>query len=177
MSIDNSVIREAEEQVTVRQNAGSNSSKETLACLNYLHWKCNFTINLRRNRGYKRVDRYGLFVDVFDERCNIVFRFLGCYWHPSQKRANPTHTNEGLSFTNIYQNALQKEEYVKSLGYEVVSIWECEWSMLCWEDAHVYIKKAFRVRGETLIEEVINKRMLRANCLDLSSVPQSFPAS
>ena len=60
---------------------------------------------------------------------------------------------------------MQKEEYVKSLGYNLVSVWECEWRALCQADprmaseARQYIDEEFGVRGKTFTEESMIERI------------------
>ena len=66
----------------------------------------------------------------------------------------------------MYDDTLQKEEYIRSLGYEVVGVWECEWRTKCREDpqiaedARIYKESEFGKRGETFTEDQMIDRIV-----------------
>ncbi|XP_072380511.1 uncharacterized protein [Diabrotica undecimpunctata] len=61
---------------------------------------------------------------------NIVFEFQGCYYHGCpqcypENRLAPLHDDPSHCMENRYDRTAAKNQYLKSLGYEVVEIWEC----------------------------------------------------
>ena len=76
------------------------------------------------------------FVDGFNPETNTVFEFNGCFWHgcptchPRNRHArhavNPDRTMEEL-----YRATLAKEDALRTAGYHVNVMWECQWDELC----------------------------------------------
>ena len=152
------VIREAEDSCAPRQDLRG-CSKDAFAWLEHVSAESNVVIRHGRSWGEKRIDRHGLLVG-FDERNNTVYQFYGCYWHGHlcQRRVNP-HPHKRVPLANMYEDTLQKENYIESLGYQVVSIWECEWRAMCKrdqrvaEDAMAYKNSKFGRKNKTFTEQ------------------------
>lgn len=69
----------------------------------------------------RKLGQHGLPVDGFCEETNTVYQFHGCYWHQ--------HTCSGAAANNpILKETLDKERYLRSLGYKLKVIWECDWN-------------------------------------------------
>jgi G:T-mismatch repair DNA endonuclease (very short patch repair protein) len=83
------------------------------------------------NGGEVRIGLHSLPVDGYCSDTNTVYQFHGCYWHghPCDKnKGHPLkHPTRGVPFKDLYKDTLRKEEYMRHLGYNVYSIWECEW--------------------------------------------------
>ena len=56
-------------------------------------------------------------VDGYDPKTGTIYQFYGCKWHGCPCLGS----NDGK-----YQKALSLENRIKSLGYDVVSVWKCE---------------------------------------------------
>ena len=56
-------------------------------------------------------------VDGYEPVTNTVFQFYGCKWHGC-----PCSTFDKIR----YNETMRKEQVIKSLGYNLVSVWECE---------------------------------------------------
>ena len=69
-------------------------------------------------------------VDGFCKSTNTVYEFHGNYWHGNPRMYNGEDTNErvGKSFGELYKETLKKEDVIKSLGYNLVVMWEDEYS-------------------------------------------------
>lgn len=83
--------------------------------------KCHIQHQL--NSGEKRIGQHNLPVDGFCAESKTVYQFHGCYHH--------CHSCKGFPDDNeILQDTLEKENYFRGLGYNVVTMWECEWIQL-----------------------------------------------
>ena len=71
------------------------------------------------NLGRKRVDGY-------DSSTNTVYEFYGDYWHGNPKKFNSNDINKSVNktFGELYNATIQREYFIKSCGYNVVSLWE-----------------------------------------------------
>ena len=91
-----------------------------------------------RNGGEQRVttptDSY--FVDGFNPETNTVFEFNGCFWHGCKTcHSNNRHckhaTNPDRTMEELYRATLAKEDALRTSGYHVKVMWECQWDELC----------------------------------------------
>ena len=68
-------------------------------------------------------------VDGFDASTNTVYEFLGCFYHgcptcfPKRDTKNP-YTLESMN--TLYGKTQERLHYFERMGYEVVTMWECE---------------------------------------------------
>jgi len=74
-----------------------------------------------------RIDNY--IVDGVDRINNIIYEFNGDFWHgnPNIYDQNSINSVIGRKFGELYNNTLIKEKYLKSKGYDIISIWESEY--------------------------------------------------
>ena len=65
-------------------------------------------------------------VDGFDEKTKTVYQFYGDYWHGNPEKYSPEDINSHnkKKFGELYQKTYSQETILKSLGYNIVSIWE-----------------------------------------------------
>ena len=64
------------------------------------------------------INKKEILVDAFDSETLTVYRFHGCKWHGCPCIAGSTNDK--------YQKTLDLENQIRSLGCNVVSVWECE---------------------------------------------------
>jgi G:T-mismatch repair DNA endonuclease (very short patch repair protein) len=78
-----------------------------------------------------RVGDHGIPVDGFCSEFNTVYQFHGCYWHghtcTKSLAAQQIHPHKRVPVKDIYNGTLEKERYIRDLGYTLVRTWECEW--------------------------------------------------
>jgi len=71
-------------------------------------------------------------VDAYDPETNTVYEFYGDYWHGNPRRFDQTKINvstpKKLTFGELYSNTLLREESIKQLGYNIISVWEDEFN-------------------------------------------------
>ena len=68
--------------------------------------------------------------DGYEPETNTVFEFYGCKWHGC-----PCSTTDKIK----YNETIEREKKIKSLGYNLVSVWECENPKL----SNTWFKKKF----------------------------------
>ena len=76
------------------------------------------------------------FVDGFNPATNTVYQFNGCFWHGCRAcHSNNRHckhaTNPDRTMEELYRATLAKEDALRTAGYHVNVIWECQWDELC----------------------------------------------
>ena len=99
--------------------------------------KCSYKFGIMENkwldefnikdefRQYK-IDKYR--VDGYDPNTNTIYEFNGDFWHGNPNRFDSNELNRvsKLTFGELYQKTLDKENKLKELGYNVISIWETD---------------------------------------------------
>jgi hypothetical protein len=67
-------------------------------------------------------------VDGFCESTNQVFEFYGDYWHGNPDVFDPQEINKSnkKTFSQLYAETLEREEWIRGLGFELITIWENE---------------------------------------------------
>ena len=90
-----------------------------------INWLDKLGIN-EDNRQYK-IENFK--VDGFDPNTNTIYEFYGDFWHGNPKKYKPDDINQvnNTTFGELYKKTIEREEYLKSLGYKIVSIWESEY--------------------------------------------------
>lgn len=75
---------------------------------------------------YRQFKIDGYIVDGFDVSTNTIYEFYGDYWHGNPIKYNPDKVNElnKISFGELYQRTMDREKYLISKGYNVISMWE-----------------------------------------------------
>ena len=69
---------------------------------------------------YYKIGRHTFTVDGFDQETNTIYEFYGCYFHGCSKCCKNN--------TNTFNKTLEREEILRQNGYNIVSIWECEFN-------------------------------------------------
>ena len=68
--------------------------------------------------------------DGYCKDTNTVYEFHGDYWHGNPKKHKPYQINKKAhkTFGELYENTLRKKEYICSLGFSYVEMWESDFS-------------------------------------------------
>ncbi len=69
-------------------------------------------------------------VDGFDTTSQTIYEFHGCFWHGCRRcieNRSTIHPVRGVTMEKLFNDTIEREEYFKSMGFSVVSMWECEW--------------------------------------------------
>jgi hypothetical protein len=68
-------------------------------------------------------------VDAHDHLTNTVYEYLGDYWHgnPLVYESESTNSNNKRKFGDLYKETIERLNLIKSLGYNLIYIWEKDW--------------------------------------------------
>ena len=82
---------------------------------------------LNVNNRQVRIGKY--IVDGYDPITNTIYEFNGDFWHGNPSKYKNYDVNQilGKSFGELYKKTLEKENNLKKLGYNVISIWESDY--------------------------------------------------
>lgn len=89
------------------------------------------SLNIKYRNVFIKLGDKRINVDGFDSRTNTIYEFYGDYWHGNPKKfnANDINQNIGITFGELYLRTIERENALKQLGYNIVSIWECDWKI------------------------------------------------
>lgn len=121
-----------------------NTSNQSFKALQWLAWQEHNIENKQplqrdriqhfRNGGEVRVltPAKSFLVDGYDLSTNTVYEFHGCLWHGCKKcfkhqRHSQSKLNFDRTFQEMYEATIAKEEMIRSAGYSLKVIWECQW--------------------------------------------------
>jgi len=82
----------------------------------------------------------GYKVDGIDVDNKTVYEFYGCYYHGCPvcfKERNSLNKGLGKTFDAVHTATLDRALLLETLGWKVVSIWECEWKRMKDEDPEI----------------------------------------
>ena len=100
--------------------------------MNYLNkYRGTDIKHARNNGGEKRVGPYP--VDGYDGRTDRLYQFQGCFFHGHDCRLTENITDQKWLDTKQqkFEKTKRTTEYLKSKGYEVVEMWECDFDQFC----------------------------------------------
>ena len=102
-------------------------SKTAQGWLAWMEFLSETPIQTAMNDREVRLGRHGLPVDGFAPSSNTVYQFHGCYWHGHGCSEASKKVIGDRDAVTRRKETVEKEDYLQHLGYDVVSIWECEW--------------------------------------------------
>ncbi|MGI0075924.1 MAG: DUF7487 domain-containing protein [Nitrosopumilaceae archaeon] len=89
----------------------------------------NIFIQHAQNIGEYYIPCTRLHVDGYCEGMNTIYEFYGDYYHGNPDIFEPGYeTFFYKTAGELYQNTLERENKIKQLGYNLVTIWESEWN-------------------------------------------------
>lgn len=103
---------------------GKTISKQSETYFDYLEikkeYRDNFIININ-GRKFKP--------DAYIPELNIVFEYLGDYWHGNPEKYKSEELNKKVkkTFGQLYKETMSRIELIKNAGYNVIYIWENDW--------------------------------------------------
>jgi hypothetical protein len=109
------------------------TSKVSLEWIAYIEKTTGLTIQHGgKDEGEYRIPGTRLLVDGFCSETNTVYEFHGSYFHGAPHLFNPSDINVTCKKTygELYRNTIERENVIRSLGYNLVVIWEYEWTEL-----------------------------------------------
>ena len=70
--------------------------------------------------------------DGYCEETNTIYEFHGDFWHGNPKIYNEYEINKitNCSYKELYEKTLIRENKIKELGYNLITIWEQDWKKI-----------------------------------------------
>ncbi|MGI0075815.1 MAG: DUF7487 domain-containing protein [Nitrosopumilaceae archaeon] len=109
-------------------------NKFSYKCMEWLELviqKQNISIQHARNIGEYLIPNTRYHADGYCKETNTVYEFHGDMWHgnpnifESDELCNPF---SDLTAGELYQRTIERENKIKQLGYNVITIWESDWN-------------------------------------------------
>ena len=122
-----------EKQIAVIPRRSNNrfQSKVALQWLEYESQERHLEIQHIQNcpREFKVGRNY---VDGYAESNNTVFEFHGCWYHGCPKCTihDSIHPYKNVTMSEVYADTKARDEYIRSLHYDLVIMWECEFRIM-----------------------------------------------
>jgi hypothetical protein len=108
-----------------------NYSKMCIKWLNKIMEKENIFIQHAENLGEKEIiiNKKNIKFDGYCEKTNTVYEFNGDFWHGNPKKYKSTDINplNKKTFGELYNDTIERENIIKRLGYNLITIWESEY--------------------------------------------------
>jgi len=115
--------------ISKKQGCNSCSNNISISEINWLD-----SLNIKEEYRQFRINlNKRLFkVDGYDPKTKTVYEFYGDFWHGNLEKYNINDINpvNNKTFGELYKKTMEREEYLKSLGYKVISIWESEYKKI-----------------------------------------------
>jgi hypothetical protein len=126
-------------------------SKIAIEWLNFIAKLHNIEIQHAENGGEFSIINSRFKADGYCASTNTIFKYHGSMWHGEPRLFKPTDISHfGVSYGDLYQKTLQKEQHIRQQGYSLVVMWELTWIQT--RRAIQKIQRAFRAaRGAAVI--------------------------
>jgi G:T-mismatch repair DNA endonuclease (very short patch repair protein) len=95
----------------------------------------NITIDIQhiKNDVEHRIGLTKKHADGYSKKYHTIFEFHGCYYHGCPKcfaNRNKISKFKNKTMEEIFQKTLKREQECRDLGYNLITIWECDWNDL-----------------------------------------------
>jgi hypothetical protein len=104
-------------------------SKISIQWLTYMEIKYSVKIIHAQNQGEYLIPNSRYKADGYSESINTIFEFHGDFWHgnPILYDKNKVNIRLGLTFGELHEKTLQKSNFIRENGYNLIEIWENDW--------------------------------------------------
>ena len=109
------------------------SIKMAIEWVEWVAHKERIHIRHQLNNTEKRIGDRKLPVDGFNAQTQTVYQFHGCFWHGhdcSLNRGKEMNDKRKKPMVELLEETRAHTEYIRSKGFTVVEMWECEWRQL-----------------------------------------------
>jgi hypothetical protein len=92
----------------------------------------NPSIQHAENGGEYCIPKTKYKADGYFKETNTIYEFHGDYWHgnPTIYDKDKMNMVSKKTFGELYQRTLEKEEIIRKLGYNLVTMWENDWNKI-----------------------------------------------
>jgi len=123
-------------------------SKKALRWIKYVSIINNCYIRDNSNEGEYHIPKTLYRADGYCKDTNTIYEFYGTVYHGDPRYTDHTkHSFFNIPYKELYERTLKKENKIKELGYNLVSIWEAEWDKI--EKLIKFIQRRYRKKLKT----------------------------
>lgn len=122
-----------------------NYSKSQIEWLKFIQLIENILIQHAENDCEFQIPNTMFKADGYCKETNTIYEYHGDFWHGNPKRYKQNSINKktGKTFGELYQNTLNKEQQIRDLGFNLITIWESDWIKL--NKCVKILQKKFRI--------------------------------
>ncbi len=140
-------------------------SKAQIQWLNFIQSKDNIIIQHAENDCEFKIPNTNFKADGYCKETNTIYEFHGSYWHGDPKLFNSNDYNKttNCTFGKLYENTLNKEQILKDMGFNLITIWESDWIRLnkCVKILQQKYKKFIVHNGPQTVEGKCNDEIIK----------------
>jgi hypothetical protein len=109
-----------------------NYSTAQIQWLNFIQLKDNIKIQHAENIGEFKISNTLFKADGYCLETNTIYEFHGDYYHGNPNIYNSSQINKTTKCTHgeLYKKTLEREQQIKVMGFNLVTIWESDWIKL-----------------------------------------------
>lgn len=111
-----------------------NFSYKAIQWMDFISETENIYIQHAGNIGEYRVPNTNYYVDGYCKETNTIYEFHGDVWHGNPELFKPEEKchpfNPDISAGELYSNTIERENEIKKLNYNLITIWENNWNKL-----------------------------------------------
>lgn len=107
-----------------------------ICCINSISkmeviWLDSLSIPLEKRSKILHINNKKFWVDAFDANTNTIYEFYGDFWHGNPAVFNSLKINpkSKISFGELFQKTIDREDFLKKHNYNIVSIWEFDFKL------------------------------------------------
>ena len=104
-------------------------SKSAISYLDFMSKLYNIKIQHAENEIEYKIPNTRFKADGYCEETKTIYEFHGTIYHGDPRCCNPLENNYyGKNYGELYQNTLEREQFIRDLGYNLVVMWEHDWN-------------------------------------------------
>lgn len=107
-------------------------SMQQIDWMNFIQAKDNIHIQHGENSHEYQIPNTRFKADGYCEETNAIYEYHGDYWHGNPKKFNGNEINKRTkcTFGELYEKTLRREQQIKDMGFNLITIWESDWIKL-----------------------------------------------
>jgi hypothetical protein len=106
-------------------------SKEQIKWLDFMSIYYSISIQHAMNSLEYCIPNTKYKADGYCEETNTIYEYHGDLWHGNPKKFKKDDVSYfGVKYGELYNNTIKRENEIKSLGYNLVVMWEYDWNLL-----------------------------------------------
>jgi hypothetical protein len=100
--------------------------------MNFIQTKDNIYIQHGENSNEYQIPNTRFKADGYCEETNTIYEYHGDYWHgnPAKFDRNEINKRTKCTFGKLYEKTLKREQQIKDMGFNLITIWESDWIKL-----------------------------------------------